>query len=113
LLLGPAGEGTSFFLSNQSYFDVMWTPPQGNVYYNLAHQYIAAELNLLAGADPTDIQDVFDGATALLAVSDPADIDDLKGKDRKDWTDLASELADYNEGEIGPGHCDEDGNSAP
>ena len=111
LLIEPDAELTGFFLSGQNYYDVMWTPPQGNVYYNLAHQYIAVQLNLLTGADPTDIQAAFDEATALLEAATPEEIDALKGKDRKEWNGIAGDLADYNEGEIGPGHCDEDGNS--
>ena len=45
------GEDTPFFLSGQSYYDVLWTSPAGNAYYNLSFHYIAAELNDLNGAD--------------------------------------------------------------
>ena len=39
----PNGADTIFYLSGQSYYDVLWTPPQGgNAYYILAHAYIAA-----------------------------------------------------------------------
>lgn len=48
---GTANENAIFFLSDMSYIMVMWTPPRGNAYYNLAHQYIAAKLNVLDGAD--------------------------------------------------------------
>jgi hypothetical protein len=33
----------------------MWTAPKGNAYYNLAHQYIAAKLNVLDGASASAI----------------------------------------------------------
>ncbi len=44
----------------------------------------------------------------------PAEIDDLKGNNglRKDFLATMSTLAQYNEGYIGPGHCDEDQTSA-
>ncbi len=104
-------EDETFFLSGQSYYEVLWTPPAGNVYYNLAHQYIAAEMNFLAGADPSAVQSTFDAATALLSTNSPNDAAGLKGKDKKPWTELASTLDDYNNGDIGPGHCDEDDTS--
>ena len=47
---GVGGEGEEFFLSGLTYFEAMWTAPQGNVYFNLTHQYIAAQLNMLDGA---------------------------------------------------------------
>ncbi|HLE88624.1 MAG TPA: hypothetical protein VI733_01060, partial [Candidatus Limnocylindria bacterium] len=105
-------EGEDFFLSGQTYFEVLTTPVAGNQYYNLAHQYIATQLNFLDGADPTDAQDAFDDATALFETYTPAEIAALKGKNgktlRAQFVTLAGTLASYNEGGIGPGHCDED-----
>lgn len=108
----PNGASTSFFLSGQTYYDVLWTPPAGNVYYNLAHQYIAAELNFLNGADPTAAQAAFDAATDLFAANTPAMVASLKGKAAKPWTELASTLDQYNNGLIGPGHCSEEATAA-
>jgi hypothetical protein len=55
-LLGADEESTTFFLSGQTYYEVLWTAPAGNVYYILAHAYIAAELNQLNGASiPADV----------------------------------------------------------
>ena len=40
------GEDTKFFLSEKTYYESIWTSPKdGNAYYQLAHQYIAATLN--------------------------------------------------------------------
>ena len=50
LLPGGAGPDTVFFLSGASWYQVFWTAPAGNQYYNLAHQYMAARLNVLDGA---------------------------------------------------------------
>jgi len=101
------GEGNAFFLSEQSYYDVLWTSPRGNAYYILAHAYIAAELNQLNDADFSAAQDAFDEATARFNSATPDDVGQLKGGDKKAWTDLASILDDYNNGLIGPGHCTE------
>jgi hypothetical protein len=109
------GEGELFFGSGQTYFEVMWTSPKGNAYYILAVQYIAANLNTLAGADPSAVTDELAAATTLFETYDPAEIAALKGKNgkalRSQFIDLAGTLGAYNEGDIGPGHCDEDGTS--
>jgi hypothetical protein len=86
---------------------VINTAPKGNAYYNLAQQYIAAELNFLRGADPADVQAEFDQAKALFEQYTPDDTAGLKGPAKREWTDLASILNDYNNGYIGPGYCTE------
>ena len=106
------GADTLFFLSGQSYYEVLWTAPKGNAYYNLSFHYIAAELNMLNDADaPADVQDAFDQATALFETYTPNVVGGWKGQqgERATFIALAQILADYNEGVIGPGHCDEDG----
>lgn len=104
----PNGADTPFFLSGQSYYQVLWTPPSGgNAYYILAHQYIAAKLNGLNGADLSAVQDALKDAEALLIANTPAGIATLKGKAKAEWTNLASILDSYNNGYIGPGHCSE------
>jgi hypothetical protein len=112
-LIGPDAEQTIFFLSGKSYFDVMWTSGGGNAYYILAKQYIAAQLNMLAGADGTAITTQFATATTLFNTYTPAQIGALKGSNalRQQFISLAGVLGQYNEGLIGPGHCDEDGAS--
>ncbi|NNG27785.1 MAG: DNRLRE domain-containing protein [Ignavibacteriaceae bacterium] len=108
------GEDSTFFLSNQSNYEVMWTPPSGgNAYYKLAHQYIATAINILNGADPGEVQETFDDATDLFNTYTPEDIGALKGNNptRQEFNSLKSLLAQYNGGEIGPGSC-EGGNVA-
>lgn len=105
-------EDTEFFTSGETWFKVFWTPPKGNVWYNLAHQYMAAHLNSLAGASaPPEVQDAMDYAEDYFFVEyeTPQEAKKLKGNnpDRKDAMEAAGTLADYNEGEIGPGHCTE------
>jgi hypothetical protein len=113
----PASTGTAeqlaFFYSSQSWYQMFWTAPKGgNVYYILGHQYAAAVLNVLNGADPSAITATLDSALALLSDTNatPDKIGKLKGSDavRAQWINLAGILGSYNEGKIGPGHCDED-----
>jgi hypothetical protein len=103
------GEDTAFFSSGKSYYEALWTSPQGNAYYILAHAYIAAELNQLNGADFSDAQAAFDAATALFSnpANTPAAVGALRGSARNVWINLADTLDDYNNGLIGPGHCTE------
>ena len=110
------GEDSTFFLSNQSNYEVMWTPPSGgNAYYMLAHQYIATQLNLLGGADPEEIQNAFDDATDLFETYTPQEIGSLQGNNplRQEFIGLKSLLAQYNGGEIGPAHCGENNTEYP
>jgi len=117
-ILGPApyddtwaqiGENTTFFFSGKSYYQALWTSPQGNAYWILAHAYIAAQFNQLNGADFTVAQAAFDQATALFGnpTNTPADVGGLKGAARNTWINLATILDNYNNGLIGPGHCSE------
>ena len=108
------GPGETFYKSGMSWYQVFWTAPKGNVYYNLAHQYMAAYLNTLAGADsPANVDAAMVSADALFKAWTPADVAKLKGnkQPRPQFISLAGTLASYNEGAIGPGHCDEDQNS--
>jgi len=76
-----------------------------NFLVKLAHQLIAAKLNVAAGADPTD-------ATAAIAAADimigdlvvaPIGSGSLSSATGSALNDI---LSDYNEGVTGPGHCD-------
>jgi hypothetical protein len=108
----PQGAGTAFYLSGQTYYQVLWTSPQGNAYYILAHAYIAAQLNILNGASmPADVWTAYQAATLHLNTYSPAQIEVLKGKSgndlRADFIALAGTLDAYNNGLTGPGHCSE------
>jgi hypothetical protein len=63
----PSGLSSTFFLTNRTWLQVFNTPPQGNPYYILAHQYMAARLNVLAGASaPTAVSQAITAATFLF-----------------------------------------------
>ncbi|WP_299029843.1 hypothetical protein, partial [uncultured Thermanaerothrix sp.] len=101
------GENTKFFLINQTYYQVMWTSPiGGNAYYILAHQYIAARLNIYNGAwAPSSVNDAIAWAESFFNTYKPAD--KLSKTVRAEAIYYAGILAKYNEGYIGPGHCSE------
>ena len=68
-------------------------------YFILAHQFIAAELNVAAGASiPEDVENAWLAAKAYF-----------EGKttpERNELIKWAGLLDDYNNGKVGPGHCD-------
>ncbi|EMR00891.1 hypothetical protein [Cesiribacter andamanensis] len=78
------------------------TPAAGNAYLALAHQLIAAKLNVANGADATDVAALILAADAVLAGKVlPA----ASAKSSEAISALIDGLADYNEGATGPGHC--------
>ncbi len=76
----------------------------GNGLISLAHQLIAAKLNILQGADPSAAQACIDAADALIGslVVPPVGTGWL---DPADTSALTQCLDDYNNGITGPGHC--------
>lgn len=105
---GEEEEGEDWVNWSIDWYTAFWTPPKGgNVWYKLAHQFQAAYLNAQNGAStPTEVDDALADAENWLMTMNPDD--KTKGKDAKDANSWHSTLASYNEGDIGPGHCDED-----
>ena len=88
--------------------EILWTKPKGgNAYIILAHQYIGAELNVVNGTSiPDDVLLAWLVAQELLEDYE-AEGDIPKKTSDRDWAiDLAYILDAYNNGFIGPGHCD-------
>jgi hypothetical protein len=103
----PYSRDAAFFLSGQTWQQVMDTPvnvSQG--YYQLAHQYIAAVLNVANGAGaPQGIQDTLALATTWLGANGPgACTANGSCGTQKDW---AATLDLFNNGVYpgGPAHC--------
>jgi hypothetical protein len=112
---GYSREAT-FYLSGQTWQKVLDTKvsvSQG--YYQLAHQYIAAELNMAKKTNPAKppdgVQDTLDLAEAWLNLNDPSACT-AKGScgDQKDW---AAVLDMFNNGLYpgGPPHCSDEGST--
>jgi hypothetical protein len=99
------GEDTAFFSSGKTWYQAINTSSAGgNAYYILARQYIAAKLNLAGGASSTP------GVSSALAWADGffashAPVSTLSKALRAQVVAYAGTLADYNQGDIGPGHC--------
>ena len=102
-LLGALAENTLFFTSGKTWIQVLWTAPAGNAYYVLAHQYIAAKLNILDGASGAAVAAQIAQAEALFAQYGPNH--NYWKQNKTAVTTLAGALAAYNEGTTGPGHC--------
>lgn len=88
-----------------TFYEQFWQQPEGNAWLILFHQYTAAWLNYYNGANPDEIIDQLDvEARDLLYNHCPGSegFDDL----RADFIELATLLDDYNNGLVGPPHCD-------
>jgi hypothetical protein len=95
-----------FLNSSMTWMEVLWTPPKGgNAYIQLGRQYAAAQLNILTGASDAEVASELERARELLEGSSPED--PPSGSERKEFHDLAETLDAYNNGQIGPGHCDD------
>jgi len=99
----------SLTLGSVSYTDlqlcsILNTPAAGNGLLALAHQLIAAKLNIANGSDPTAIQSSIAAADALIGglVIPPVGSGFLAPSTT---SALITALTNYNEGATGPGHC--------
>lgn len=80
---------------------ILKTPVKGNGLIQLAHQLIAAKLNVEAGADDAAIGASIDAADAMIGGL-------VVGEDSlatSATSELTGELDAFNNGDVGPGHC--------
>lgn len=122
--------GAATILSGETYYAVLHDPGSGgNMWVMVAHQYIAAWLNVFAGAaSPAPVAAELEDAADLLAHYAgsnliPEDGDGFcdtqgaghackaYGTDRAFAVYLNDRLTDYNEGLLGVDHCDDDASS--
>jgi len=96
----------AFYNSGVSNLTIMKMPPKGgNAYEILAHQYIAALLNLNgASAGVAEVDDALAGATDYF-LNEVAGIPHPQEPTRSQLISWAATLDNYNRGIIGPGHC--------
>lgn len=92
----PNGGETEFFGTGKTWLEVLWTPPRGNPYFILAHQYIAAYLN---GYQSPRAKELFETHTQKGLRKAKRDV-------RRDFVRTAIQLTSFNAGEIGTVHCD-------
>jgi hypothetical protein len=100
---------TNLTLGNVNYtaaqlLDILNESSSGNKFLLLAHQLIAAKLNIQNGADPSSVSATIANADALIGnlVPPPIGSDDLPNNPTVGY---ANQLDDFNNGLIGPGHC--------
>jgi hypothetical protein len=81
-------------------------PARGNGLVILVHQLIAAKLNTANGADPSPVQQAITDADNMIGalVVPPIGNGYLEPGQTGDLTET---LTEYNEGTIGPGHCND------
>ena len=102
---GPGAEHGLLQQREEAWYQVFWTPPAGNAYFNLAHQYMAAKLNVLNGAaKPAAVTNALASAEALFTGASGTTLSKTAATSAKQ---LAATLDAYNNGVTGPGHCSE------
>jgi hypothetical protein len=96
----PAPMDERALLCGKGLLDILNTPARGDAWVILAHQYIAASLNVASGASATAISGTLSSARDVL-------LGGCSGiANRQQAIDLSYLLDSYNNGLIGPGHCD-------
>ena len=101
----PGGEthDEDDLLCGQRLLSILRTPPRGDAWIILAHQYIAASLNVASGASsPSSVDGALADASAFLL----ANCGGAAASAAPEAIALAELLDSYNHGAIGPGHCD-------
>ena len=110
--LGDPGGTKSILVSDSAIaHDILMKDVYGensNGITKLYAQLLAAKLNYASGADITDVINAITKADAFLADYNWTDWDSLSRKMQKNVLHWHGKLDDYNNGIIGPGHCDDD-----
>ena len=97
----PAPLDEAQLMCGQKLLDILGTVPRGEAWYILAHQYIAASLNAASGASTDDLGTALADAKTLLT----ANCGGITAE-RQKAIDLSYLLDSFNNGLVGPGHCD-------
>jgi hypothetical protein len=70
-------------------------------------QLLATKLNILSEADDTDVADAIVDADEFIAAHSWTEWDTFDRQTQKMVLKLKNKFDKYNNGEIGPGHCDD------
>ncbi len=108
--LGNAGGTASIHVENtttsSAIIGMEWDSPKNGI-IKLYAQLLAAKLNFAAGADDSAVADVVSDADDFLADHGYADWYTIGKTAQKMVLGWMETLDDYNNGYIGPGHCDD------
>jgi hypothetical protein len=109
LNIGAAGQNTLFFNTGLSWYTIFNTPPSGgNGFLILAHQYMAAKLNILNGATPTaDVTAAITFAETYFSGKGAGVTSESNKTLNNTLKTYAATLESFNSGATGPGHCDD------
>lgn len=89
-------------MCGQTWLEILKTPPKGDAWYILAHQWIAAKLNVASGAvPPLEVADAIAQAGVYLQDCE------ISKAEKADALALSGLLDDFNNGNAGPAHCDD------
>jgi hypothetical protein len=110
--LGNPGDSSVAFLvdSARVAYDILTQQVYGepsNGITKLYAQLLAAKLNIAAGASDGDVAEVIDDADEFLSHYSWEDWGDLDHEQRQDVLGWKDTLDAYNNGIIGPGHCED------
>jgi hypothetical protein len=96
----------NFYSTGMSYMVIMDTAPKKvSAYFILAHQFIATELNRLAGASITPVTSQYNLAKQFF-MNAAFGAEKWGSYSRQDLIDWANALDKYNNGKMGVPHCD-------
>lgn len=100
------GEDQPFYLSGLTNYQVLQTATKGNAYFILAHQFLAAKLNMLAGA-PAPAGVNLAAIDTFFKTYTPAQIAAMKGSNavRQQAISWSAILDSYNNGLLNAAHC--------
>lgn len=107
----PDGEKSRFVDTARKAVDYLGQQTYGSPYNGITKLYaqlLGAKLNIANGADGSEIMSAIAEADAFLASHDWRDWYDLTWGERSRILELKDTFDDYNNGRIGPGHCDDD-----
>jgi len=82
-------------------------PKQGNAYYILAHQYIAASINAKTASTTSAVDAALAGGATYFGKATPTNWSVNGSYSKEQLTAWADVLDAYNNGQSGPGHCDD------
>ncbi len=99
----PTADGEDTVLCGKTWLEILRSPSNGEAWIILAKQYIGAKLNCYAGAcKPDVVRAAMDRATRILEGNCPP----LPRELRETAIATALILDQYNNGKLGPKHCD-------
>jgi len=109
--LGNSGGGSSLQVTTALIaYRVLSMNYYGNEYNGITKLYaqlLGAKLDIASGADDIDVAAIITAADAFLATHSYLNWANLSESDQQMVLDWMEDLDDYNNGLIGPGHCEE------